>query len=832
MKYRLQHIFLTAPAPSAWLVFALCLALTACGLEEPVDTPSTSGGYIEFVARPTGFNNQTVATKSTSAPTNQLETLIANYYLLIFDNSTKALIYNSGNLGESLVPCKIDVNKKDITSVTACFIANVSETDVNKFVDLDKLQSGVLDITYATYDEVKTYNQNNNYGSNGHLVIPKVNNVPCIPMFGVKSDIDLTSRTVGPIQIPIKRLFSKISLNLSMDLDDLGTLNHLEDSYFTLQSYKINNLPIHVSLFAPSTGDSQWANGEHTEHFTSSLVSLEKQKIYNKESDNSPKTFTCEFYVPEYFLQALTEAEYYSLSDRPEGTYGTQMYKPLSYSADKHPMYLTLTGVFEGGILQENIGLKYDIYLGGDESTDFTLLRNTNYINAVKITGFDNSDIDHRVTVTSGSDMTEIHGQVANCYIISEPGEYTILAYKGAHKYSDLQNIDAKYICTKGTNVKVKYKDSDILRINSDDFIVDKNEDGIIEITFTSPSILGMTAAGNMVIDLVYEENETEYTEWSWHLWFVPNVGVGSSDFIELGSHTMPDANKSTMIDRNIGVTALTNVSSGIGAYYKYGCKEPYFNADDNKISDSNTGYNPYGGGIIEGYTPTWNTTAGKSLTDPCPPGYKVPSSSVWTGYTPTDTHSSNPYSYLYYTGVNYPYSGYLSSSNSLEENSSTSITLEYTGNLIEYKTISSPNPAGIYRRYRNITYKVPLTLEIGYVHGTDSTLYYNALTSTSGNWLVNLFSSFDISYLEWQEGSVSNTGSFFRPNYVLSYPDSWKSLSEIGLLENANYEAAKRGVIKSALQTDIQNKGIEYSESDLVNVNNSNSYQVRCQKE
>jgi hypothetical protein len=138
----------------------------------------------------------------------------------------------------------------------------------------------------------------------------------------------------------------------------------------------------------------------------------------------------------------------------------------------------------------------------------------------------------------------------------------------------------------------------------------------------------------------------------------------------------------------------------------------------------------------------------------------------------------------------------------------------------------------GIYRRYRNIAYEVPLTLETGYIHGAEMTLLYSALTSTSGNWLENLFSSFDISDLEWQEGSVTNTGSFFRPKYVLSYPDSWKRLSDISRLERANYETAKGTVIKSALQAHIQESGIEYSESDLVNVNNSNSYQVRCVKE
>ena len=854
MKKIILNIFLSALAPLKWGILALvyCLAISACELEEPYG--GFNEGVIEFVARPVGFNNQAVETK---AAANNFETAIYNCYFLLFDNDPNSDTYGTliqrSNMLSSLEPQRIET--KGLSKVIACYLVNVSHDFVHGIRGYYKpsdssanpnhyINTAVLDINYSDANPPTTlmgtpYLDHDNNSS--------TNNVNCIPMLGIWEG-NISNRTT--ITVPIKRLLAKITLDLRVDLTDLGTLGARKDSFFTLQSYKINNLPKQVALITPAEGeDSNWASvptDEISSRFTSSVVSLNKQIIYNDDSDNTPKKFTCELYVPEYMLQGLTSDEYYALPDRPEGTFGTQMYKPMAYHPDKHPISLTLIGIFDPGILQDEIGLKYNIFLGGNESNDFTLLRNTKYINTITITGFENSDIDHRVEVTSGTDITEIHGQVANSYIIAEPGDYTILAYKGAHKYSELQNIDSKYLCTKGTSVKVSYKDTRLLNLDASDFNVgDENEDGILEITFNSPSILGLTAAGNMVIDLVYTENGTEYTEWSWHLWFVPNVGVGASDFIELGSHTMPDNKHSKMMDRNIGVTAITSVSSAIGAYYKYGQKEPYFNAKNNQaVYEGNSdAYKPYGGGVIQGHTQTWNTDS-KSVTDPCPPGYKVPSSSVWIGYTATDEHSSDPYSYLFYSGVNYPYSGYLNSNNELQTNSNTSQSLTYSGNPIEYKTISTPSPLGIYRRYRNITYEVPLTFETGYIHGAEMTLLYSALTSTSGNWLENLFSSFDITNLEWQEGSITTTrvqtGDTGWPLYIptydyiytLEYPTTWKPLSEIGTLESANYETAKGTVIKSALQANIQESGVEYSESDIISIATNNGYQVRCVKE
>lgn len=813
------------------------------------DTPQNSDGYIEFVARPVGFNNQVVDTK---AEVNDIENKIENCFFLLFDATTgNRISIHTIDPSQTTTPhIKIDV--KNHSKVTACFLANVPSDFAYGIIGTTKPSSEV--------NPAATNNQYLNtavlsgitYGTGNNFGLPLIDldgtgdndAVSCIPMFGVKENISLSSTSsTTSFQVPIYRLFSKVSIDLRVDLSDLGALNVLSESFYDLRSCTITNIPTAVSLYAPAMGsETPWANivktdNQYSSYFTTSTASYNKKYIYNDDSISSNKSFTCDFYVPEYYLNPLTQDEYNQLSSadpelRPSGSYGTEMYKPLAYSSNKSPVFVKLTGIYDQ--IPGDMNLTYNIYLGENASNNFTLKRNTWYKNYIKIKGFSNADVDHRVTISGDLGLVDIHGEVANCYIVSEPREYSFFAYKGAHKYSDLTDIDGKYKCTKGTEVKILYKDSRLLLLDNDNFIVsDDDERGVKKISFTVDGT-GTTWSGNIVIALVYtDESGNEQIEWSWHLWFVPEISIGTTGIVELGSHTMPDERKSVMMNRNLGITTtIGTVSAEIGAYYKYGYKEPYFDASKNvAVSEGNsTAYKPYGGGSIEGYTPSWSST--KSVTDPCPPGYRVPSSSVWSGYIPIDDHSSNPYSFLYYTGVNYPYSGYLDGSNGLQTASTTSTSLTYSGNPIEYKTISSPNPAGIYRRYRNITYKVPLTLEVGYIHGSENTLFYSALTSTSGSWLENLFSSFDISDLEWQEGSVSNTGSWLRPNYVLTYPSSWKSLSEIGRLERVNYETAKGTVIKSALQANIQSEGIEYSESELVNVNNSNRYQVRCVKE
>ena len=67
----------------------------SCSLKEMYDptSPENDNNIIEFIARPLGYNNQPVETKSAA---NDFENAIYSCYLLVFDNDEHSLNY--GNL--------------------------------------------------------------------------------------------------------------------------------------------------------------------------------------------------------------------------------------------------------------------------------------------------------------------------------------------------------------------------------------------------------------------------------------------------------------------------------------------------------------------------------------------------------------------------------------------------------------------------------------------------------------------------------------------------------------------------------------------------------------
>ena len=699
-------------------------SLTSCGLEEPYTPEKNPDAVIEFVGRPVGFNNQDVDTKS---PASGIENTVNACYFLLFDATTGGILYRTGGDAELLqnfrIP-KTELAAKGITSVTACYLVNVPKTFAEGLKYLEKTSSAASGKNPGDNECLSTAVIDiPSYQSGTPMGVPVIDGKAGIPMYGqTTKPIDLSKYTT-PYEIPVKRLFAKATVSLKMDLTNGGS-GLQANSYMQMTSYAIYNLPQKVKLTEVTLEDGNyecaWVKNAGT-----GLSTTSSNKIYNQAATgiitDLPKELVFHCYVPEYYLLP-------KLSSTQEPV--QEEYKPLMFDNTdnnrKYPVYIQLNGSYEpvSGVSQN---LTYKIYLGENASTNFTLKRNTHYTNNLVIKGVENKadgtngKIDHRVTITQGN-VVSMYGEVANCYMIGKEGKYNFPAYKGAYKYAQLKDAP---MCTSG-KAKIIASDNKSIWLKDENITVTIDEltgEKIITINvtngdYTANEDIPINAAGNAIIALV---DDKDNIEWSWHLWFTGglNWGVAGMEFFEMTTQPYPSG--ADMMDRNLGATAL----GGDGLYYQYGNKNPFIN-------------NEYrGGGTNE--PNTWdpandsNTSdATKAVNDPCPPGYKVPSSSVWSGSKGTAATTDALFSFSISPAIGYSYTGWLDSTNSNKYSNTVSgkddiidaedFSIDISKSEGNVRPGNTPNERKkeyrivtiTERKYVNIKYNVPTTQKFG----------------------------------------------------------------------------------------------------------------------
>ena len=591
----------------------------------------TESGYIEFVARPTRYNNVNVATKdAASSSQDEIEDVIYNLYFLLFENST-----NDGRLiyFEELDPSAPNASlkaDKGLTGAYACFLANVTEDFAKSITTVGGLKSAIYEIQeYAT--------------SNGRLGVPVIEidgeETPCLPMFGASAN-PINMSGAGTAEIALRRLFAKVILNLNVAIPDDNT------STFTLDKVSLTNLPDRVALTTPA-GESAWTASTST--YFANPVSLD-QIDGAIVSNGSGYQMVC--YVPEYKVTAEINA---SQVEGYNAEYDAQFYKPL-LCPNKRPSYITIEGSMGGNIYV------YKIYLGEDNHSNFNLLRNTQYTNNVTITGTSSKDVDHRVTYTTMPTML-VNGEAANCYIISMPGKYQLDTYQGVCK--NLSNVTPlkgyPFIVANDGNVSLSLWNSGTF---DDKIIMDVGNNGTL-----GQYISTLTSGGNAVVGLNSKSDATGEWLWTWHLWFSVELSgeVLGQQITLLNVATQSYPGGPVLMDRNLGATPsiehLATPGLASGLYYKYGCKNPYFNGTYN------------GGGVLydndgKELIPSWSSS--KSSTDPCPPGYKVPNTSVWENSDSSKETDLTGGFLLFRSGITsayYPYYNYLLADGSVDTN-------------------------------------------------------------------------------------------------------------------------------------------------------------------
>ena len=797
MKINILYRFLTA------LLFLS--VFSACSLREIYDLNNSENfsDRIEFVGRPAGFNNQTVETKAEAS--GDIETKIYSCYLLLFNNTPKGngdntpqgdLLFCSSNLipnGTAMtsIPAqKLPINKKENQKIKACYIVNVPDnfiydsngkTILNNISDLN---SAVLGPNHFSYAE---------HTSSVPMGIPEITinkvKTQCIPAYG-EVNIDVNNGITGPVEISIKRLFSKVVIDLRLVLSSGSQAgdalqNWLKYTSFKFISYELKNLPSKVKL-VESNDESAWVMHEDSESFaTSSDKTLILGGINTTLTNNQSTQFY--FYAPEYYLSALSLNDYLEQNTGVSSTtYGTQEYKPKMFKAGKKPLHINILGQYSPYALSKT-NLTYEIYLGENESSSFTLKRNVCYTNTLQITGANNSKdgtgatIDHRVSAVTINDVTIASGEAANCYIYTTNGKYSFPTYQGA--YTSLTEAK-KNMCVGGVKVvkKAQTNFSDITPVQ------------ITELTYSDNEIsfdLSIGTGGNVVLELQDANNNPI---WSWHLWV---LALGDNDNIGIANITLP--NGATIMNRNLGSYAMTTLlSEGQGLYYKYGCKEPFI-VDDYK--GGGTLYNSNG----EAITPSWD--AAKSPTDPCPPGYKVPTSKVWSSSTSLEHASLDATGivsngvFKVYDNIYFPYSGHVSNKSIIDKTTS-NYSPERT-----YKDEMKNLISNVGVKFKNIKYLVPINKRNGSLLTIDKLVEY--YSCDDGFVLSNI----SITYYQWSQ------------TYIIGWTKYADRTNETDIAYALPLQEVKERLANLSEVKALTNPSFNPN----VTLNKSNGYQVRC---
>lgn len=242
-------------------------------------------------------------------------------------------------------------------------------------------------------------------------------------------------------------------------------------------------------------------------------------------------------------------------------------------------------------------------------------------------------------------------GQTANCYVVSQAGTYSIPTVKG-NSAESVGSVASAEVLWESFGTDETPTVGDIIEQVQYEATTGK-------IVFSTPTTL---RNGNAVIAAKDASGEIL---WSWHIWvckdFDPDATV--QEYYN---------NAGVMMDRNLGATSATPGDVGaLGLLYQWGRKDPFLGSSsissNNQAASTLSWPSPVGSGSSTGTidyavkNPTafinstnqnhdWYYTGGfltednrwqstKTIYDPCPPGWKVPtggSGGVWSKATNT----------------------------------------------------------------------------------------------------------------------------------------------------------------------------------------------------
>ena len=262
--------------------------------------------------------------------------------------------------------------------------------------------------------------------------------------------------------------------------------------------------------------------------------------------------------------------------------------------------------------------------------------------------------------------LVETNGnKAANCYIITDPGRYQIDTYMGAYN----TDISSRPKCTGKPEVIWNEGGNDITPCQ-----VGFSDNKLIF------DVKGTINPGNAIIGIRNPKDANDIL-WSWHLWFCT---PDEDPRLDENTDTYPDVTNVNVMNRALG--AVTPKTQGISSYSVEYWKDGLFYQSGRKDpirlnSNGTAAYDELPKNSDVEFDKNWTSngwTSSKSEQDPCPPGYKVPTSSIWrdessgglmetiSTYSLTDVYPYDVVSSNIQGAILYPYCGYLNGSGTL----------------------------------------------------------------------------------------------------------------------------------------------------------------------
>lgn len=339
--------------------------------------------------------------------------------------------------------------------------------------------------------------------------------------------------------------------------------------------------------------------------------------------------------------------------------------------------------------------LRYRFYLGQNMTNNFNIIPNHHYKLPIAIDGIDEVSMDNRVEDLGTVQLPESNSYLINPLSGDAQTRYWVPITR-INKFWVEEGEDKTMPITPETDwvAEVIWQDrpGPLIDFCKKDGSVVAGTDykGTGESFFYFRPRKG--ASGNVVIGVRLSTSALKEYLWSWHLW-ITDYNPDYTATWEEGVYNYPviggevhryagNADKSNIwdrqylnkyiMDRNLGAMSATAFEASRGLYYQFGRKDPFpywnttlygmdgqpqqfFTSTGNDCIQRDTGPVPVYGGVQKPYVfysggsdwvsgnknigslwnnPSWyRPETGKSLFDPCPPGWKMPERSVWANF-------------------------------------------------------------------------------------------------------------------------------------------------------------------------------------------------------